>query len=95
MFRSKDSRFSICHSTENAASTSGTERSIVVNVKEVVPVDNKVPLLRWGYRAASEGSINIKCRSFGILWCIDEDISYVVECTPITSKVLYINLIID
>ena len=67
----------------------------MINVKEVVPVNNKIPLLRRGYRAASEGSINVKRCSFGILWCIDKDVSYVIECTPIASKILYINLIID
>ena len=67
----------------------------MVYKKETVPVDNEILLLRWCYRTTLEGSIDIEGCSFRKSWGIYDDTPNVIESTPIASKVIDIDLVVD
>ena len=58
-------------------------------------MNNEIPLLGRCYGATSKSRVNIECRSFRSRWGIDDDASHIIEGTPITTKIVDIDLVVD
>jgi hypothetical protein len=67
----------------------------VIDVIRIIPVNDETILLRWDDRAAPEGSINIKGGCFRTHWRIYYDRADIVECSPVTSEVFDVDLVVD
>ena len=67
----------------------------MVYIEKVVPVNNETVLLSGNYWTASKSRIDIESGGFCERWCVHDDRPYFVECAPVASKIVDVNLIID
>jgi len=93
--RSQNSRHGVSNPTENATRTSRVEWGIVINVKQVLPLNDETMLLSWSYWTTSKSGIDVESRGLGKRWCIHDNSPNLIEGTPITSEIVNINLTVD
>jgi hypothetical protein len=58
-------------------------------------MDNEIPLLGWCNWTASKRSVDIERCSFRKVWCIDYNVSNIVEGAPIAPEIFDVDLVID
>ena len=67
----------------------------MINVKKAIPVYNEVGLLSRSYGAAPKGRVNVESGCLGTIGSIHDNGPDIVKHTPVTSKVINIDEIVD
>ena len=93
--RCKNCGQGISDSAKDTARTGSTKRGIVINVKKVFPVDDKVWLLGGKDWAASEGGIDVKGGSLSIRRGIHNNAPDFIKSAPVTPELVDVDLIVD
>ena len=65
-FRREDGRHAISNSAKHPTRTSSTKWGVMVDVKEIIPVDHKASLLWWYYGTMSKGKVNVEGSCLGV-----------------------------